>query len=337
MKRRTCRFILHPSSFLMSPTFQKRRDQLRALYGFDFPEDLFRFWEFVNRLRPLEPLQALFDTLNLQLTGPFEVLAGRFDGRTPRQSILLHWRYYNDPPEFFTVLVGDIDGLHYGYWLDDPRTGKGGVASYFSDDAFELTPDGDSLFEAVRLDLEERARDLADYREENPEEGAEFNAALDKVAALRAILRRFATDDRPETGEEYVERYLDRAARARKKRTIAATQEGMGIVVHPEVYRPLSVTDKKLWRRLWKEDDPVELVEEARQALRDSFPGTTLKLGKELWAIGGERKTDYAYELLDAAYTALGREVLVEVLRAHRAGRDRPWLDVLQEGEPPND
>ena len=177
----------------MSPHLQKRRDQLRALYGFDFPEDLFRFWEFVNRLGPLEPLQALFDTLHLQLTGPFEVLAGRFDGRKSRHSILLHWRYYNDPPEFFTVLTGDIDGLHYGYWLDDPRAGKGSVASYFANDSFDVTPDGDSLFEAVRLDLEERARDLADYREENPEEGKEFNDALDKVAGLRAMSRPFDT------------------------------------------------------------------------------------------------------------------------------------------------
>ncbi len=106
----------------------------------------------------------------------------------------------------------------------------------------------------------------------------------------------------------------------------------MGIVVHPELYRPLSLKDKALWRRLWKEADPLELVEEARQALRDGYPGTALKLGKELWAVGGNRNSDYAFELLDAAYPALGRDVLRAVLRAHRAGRDRPWLDVLQEG-----
>jgi hypothetical protein len=302
----------------MSPHLQKRRDQLRSLYGFDFPEDLFHFWDFVNRLRPLEPLQALFDSLHLQLTGPFEVLYGRFDGHTPRHPILLHWRYYNDPHEFFTVLTGDVDGLHYGYWLDDPRAGKGSVASYFAEDAFEVTPSGDSLFEAVRLELEERARDLEEDHE------------LKSVDTLREKLRRFATDDRPETGEEYVEKYLGQAARARKKRTVAATQDGMGIVVHPELYRALSVKDKALWKRLWRDDDPIELLEEARQAIVDGFPGTALKVGKELWAVGSDR----AVELLDAAYSALGRDVLVEVLRAHQAGRDRPWLDVMQADEP---
>src|SRR5947199_216938 len=43
----------------MSPA--DRRSQLRDLYGFDFPDDLFRFWEFAKRLRPLEPLRALED------------------------------------------------------------------------------------------------------------------------------------------------------------------------------------------------------------------------------------------------------------------------------------
>ncbi len=106
-----------------------RRQQLRELYGFDFPDDFFRFWEFVNRLQPLEPLKALLD-LSIQLVGPFEVLAGRFDGRTPRFSLLLHWRYYLDPPEFFTVLAGGEEGRHWGYYLDDPPTCSGCVASY---------------------------------------------------------------------------------------------------------------------------------------------------------------------------------------------------------------
>ena len=47
-----------------------RREQLRALYGFDFPDDLFRFWQFVNRLQPLEPLYALGEELGVTLVGP---------------------------------------------------------------------------------------------------------------------------------------------------------------------------------------------------------------------------------------------------------------------------
>ena len=102
-----------------------------------------------------------------------------------------------------------------------------------------------------------------------------------------------------------------------------------GVVVPPGTYRPLSLADKQLWRRLRRESDPAAVVDEARQALAEGFPGTALKLGKDLWAVGGGRHTQYAYELLDAAYAALGREALRAVLREHRAHRDLPLVDIL--------
>jgi hypothetical protein len=306
---------------------------LRRLYGFDFPDDLFRFWDFANRLRPLEPLAALAD-VGVQLAGPFDVLAGRFDRRTSRLSMLLHWRYHDDPPEFFTALLGDTDGLHWGYYLDDPAARLGCVASYYTEDAFELMTDGDTLFEALRLHLEQRHRDCVEYREFDPQHAADYDATLAELAELRRKLQVYETGDRPEVGEAYVEKYV--AERRRAKQIIAMTLDGMGIVAPRELYRPLSLKDKKLWKVLWSEDDPAALVEEARRALRDGFPATALKLGKDLWAVSGERHTEYAYELLDAAYAALRRDVLREVLREHRKHRDLPVVDLLalDVGEP---
>ena len=114
-------------------------------------------------------LNALSDSLGITLVGPFEVLSGRFDGRSPRLSPLLHWRYYLDPPEFFTVLAGNVDRLHYGYYLDDPADGRGCVASYYADDAFELSADGDDLFEAVRHGTGDAAPRLRGIHDETPQ------------------------------------------------------------------------------------------------------------------------------------------------------------------------
>src|SRR5262249_54706981 len=145
-------------------------------------------------------------------------------------------------------------------------------------------------------------------------------------------LQQYATGDWPEMGDEYFERYGGQVARNRH--VAAATRENMGIVVPPGKYRPLSLPDKKLWAALRKTDKLAPLVEEARQALREGYPGTALKLGKDLWAVGGEHQTMYAYELLDAAYAALGRDVLRRVLRTHRENRDLPSVDILlPEGE----
>ena len=311
----------------MSSFAFKRREQLRSLYGFDFPDDLFRFWEFVNRLKPLDPIGALWDALEVRLAGPFEVLNGRFDGHSPRLSPLLHWRYYLDPPEFFTAASGSVDKLHWGYYFDDMPGSGGCVASYYGNDVFELSADGDDLFGAMRLQLESDYSILKQDSLEDPKFADEYAVRLKHLETLRRHLLRWATADRPESGEAYFDKY--HGAVARTAFVVASTPDGMGVVAPPGSYRSLSLSDKKLRSVLRKLADPLEIVEEARQALRDGFPATALKLGKELWPLRGERKTAYAYELLDAAYEALGREVLREVLRTHREHRDLPSVDIL--------
>src|SRR4051794_7307114 len=179
----------------MASRLEQRMARLRAEYGIEFPEGLFRFWEFACRLAPLDPLNAFAEALGIVLVGPFEVLHGRFDGRVPRRSLLLHWRYHDDPPEFFTALAGNTDGLHWGYFLDDPATGAGCVASYYARDAYELDTDGGTLFEAVRLHLEQHQADA------ELDGDAESRHALPALAALRERLMAYATGDRPEIGE----------------------------------------------------------------------------------------------------------------------------------------
>jgi hypothetical protein len=299
---------------------------VRQLYGFAFPEDLFSFWEFANRVRPLEPLQAFVDVNGLHLVGPFDVLAGRFDHINPRYPLSLHWRYHDDPPEFFTVLAGGEDGFHRGYYLDDPAHPRSCVSSYFAKSRFELVSEGDSLFDVVRLDLERRYRDLEENTD--PAQRFECEMSLRQLDSIRTRLMQFATQDRPATGAAYEESFPEGSSRVRD--VVAATRDGMGVVVAPGQYRPLSLKDKALWRRLRQDEDPVDLVNEARDALRAGYPGTALKLGKDLWAFGGDTRDAYAFELLDAAYADLRRGVLRDVLRQHRENRDLPSVDILE-------
>lgn len=312
----------------MTTRLQQRRARLRAEYGFDFPDDFYRFWEFVNRLSPLEPLSALAD-LGITLVGPFDVLAGRFDGRVPKHSLLLHWRYHADPPEFFTVLAGDTDRLHWGYWLDEPGEPGSAVAHYYASEGLALEVDGDDLFDAVRLHLEHLHADLDTYREEDPDSADEYAQRLRRLAALRE--RLLPITERPEVGEAYASKYARQSERQR--RVIARTRGGIGIVAPHETYRPLARKDKELWAEIKRSKDPGDLVALARQALRDGFPATALKLGQDLWGLAGSVKSGYAVELLDAAYAALGRETLRRVLQTHAANRDLPLVDILSEEE----
>ncbi len=312
----------------MSSQLQARRQLLRDLYGFDFPEDLFRFWAFANKLRPLEPLNALLEPLGIQLVGPFDVLAGRCDLHRPRLSMLLHWRYHEDPPEFFTVLAGEEEGLHWGYYLDDPLTSPPSVASYFAREEFDLSSDGDSLFEAVRLHLEYIYLDGEELIAEDPERATEYRDEMRTLDRLRDALMVYETSERPEQGNAYVERYDNFGERA--THIVAMTAENMGIVVPPEKHRRVRLAGTRYWPYLKNNENPIRAVEAARRALEDGFPGTALKVGKDLWAIGGRQRTDYAYELLDGAYAALDREFLRHVLQTHRENRELPTIDLFE-------
>jgi hypothetical protein len=319
----------------MSFAANQRRDQLRDLYGFDFPDDLFRFWEFAKRLNPLDPLHALSEPLGVVLVGPFDVLSSRFDKHSPPLSPLLHWRYYLDPPEFFTVLAGGGDGLHWGYYLDDPVCSVGCVASYYANDVFEMSVDGDDLFEAIRLFLEEHW-DCGDLDHGFGLIGQdEYKTDQVLLAELREKLLACDAGKRTQTGAGYVDRYGGRCSR---RRVVASTPEHMGVVAPLAMYRPPSLADRKLRALLRREDDPIAVVEEARQALRDRFPATALKVGKELWPLcDSAKKREYAYELLDAAYAALGRDTLRHVLRTHREHRDLPSVDIFDADADPRD
>ena len=94
------------------------------------------------------------------LMGPFEFLK-KF-ARQP-ENPLKDARYYNDPPEFLTVASGGTDGLHWGYYIDDPHAPTFPVVSYYSNDAFELKIAGKTLFEALREEIKWHYKSSIEY------------------------------------------------------------------------------------------------------------------------------------------------------------------------------
>ena len=92
---------------------------------------------------------------------------------------------------------------------------------------------------------------------------------LNRLDGLRSRLVRWATADRSETGQVYVDKY--QCPTKRGAEVVAATMDGMGVVAPPETYRPLSLPDKKLRAFLRKHDDPCQIVEEARASVATVF------------------------------------------------------------------
>lgn len=61
---------------------------------------------------------ALVSSVGLTLVGPYDILAGKHKkANSTDLDFNLHWRFFYDPPEFQTILVGDSKTqYHMGYF-----------------------------------------------------------------------------------------------------------------------------------------------------------------------------------------------------------------------------
>lgn len=268
-----------------------RREQLRELFHVEFPDELFEFWAWHQALEPAHA-RTLREVVGVTLHGAFDVLSGAFDGRDLRYPAVLHYRYQFDPPEFFTVLVGNVDGLHWGYWFDDPGRLPPVVASFYARDAFELTQ-YDSLFTAVSVAITRSEQGTRENRTADRAARAAYDRDLAALSALKARL--------PATWVKY------------QRKPTFKTADGMGGVVASELVGSLTEFERR---------EPQSFIEAELAAGR---PGTLLKLGKTLW----EDDKLLALDVLSRAYAALGREGLQRVAEAHRAHPELPSVDVL--------
>jgi Uncharacterised conserved protein (DUF2228) len=278
---------------------------LRDCFGFDFPEDFFRFQEFVSESKA-RGLSLEDRPLYVRPANVFKV----FGGAEEFECEELETRFYKDPPEFVTLLKGRTDGLHWGYYVDDPRAGSFPVAHYYHNDAFVLNAAA-NLFEA----LDEYAQDVQRTSRENLEtdpDGEEvYRSDLQKLDAIRGALAPHLRGDHA------------------GRRVTAPTRDQMGIVVRPELYRPVFGRDPFLEHDYVPTRAEVERYRVAAlEELRGGRPGAALKLGKDLWAYDEFYGASFA--MLGAAYEALDLPLLKR--RLELAGEFRDECDSKRGG-----
>jgi hypothetical protein len=272
-----------------------RRAQLRDLYGLDFPDELFEFWDFYQGLPP--PLREAFNEhAGMGATGVCDVLAGRFDGVELRYPALLHWRYRLDHPELITVLTGDSDGLHWGFWFDDPREPPVVVKTY-ARDAYEFWVAGDTLFEAIASQIEDSIGGCQENIEGDPEYADDYRAQIDALNELARV--------------------VPRGASRRPRKATRATKEGMGVVVPRDAW-----DDAAAARPLDLAGDPLATCVDL---IAGGKAGVALFHAKQIWA----EDHDLACRIMERAYRTLGRDALAAIAEAHRMHPELPSVDML--------
>jgi len=311
-------------------------EQIKEAFLISMPRDFFQFYEFCQSLNSTSPLEAM-KPVNLQLCGPYDLLAGNIPATAPRsrQLFLTHGRGYYDPPEMTTVLC-EADyktGLHIGYYRDSPTAAPVFLVSGVETAGAKLTVLGDNLFAAVYHVLNDRL-DTAD-----PFLRSKMMAMQEKV---KLRVNKFVMEQNS-AGLNLERKTVGMKSRDRAK--VAVTFHGAGIVVpfdrKTEVgYREIPETAAGLRKILTRvveaesesEKDRAfdalqELVTNVQFANDEGDPGMGLELGLALLCHGGLALHNTARHLLSVAYELLDREEFTSVLNAHLARRTKGSFD----------
>ncbi|KAM8772052.1 histone PARylation factor 1 isoform 1-T1 [Acanthopagrus schlegelii] len=315
----------------LSEVDSDQRDELLQLYKLQMPEDLYHFWEFCKDLCPSSPCDALKEMLGLQLVGPFEILAGAHkNSKNPQPNFHLHWRFFYDPPEFQTILLGSEDTKHHiGYFRDTPDSLPSFVGENEAKKGYTITQMGDNVFAAVLLYLLKRRKERGGKKAEG-----------ESVESLETRLR-----DRAETLGLSLEQKT-KGMKQRDKKVVTKTFHGAGIVVPVDKndvgYRELPETDaglKKICKAIAEarnDEERVkafgplqEMITFVQFANDECDYGMGYELGIDLFCYGSHYFHKVVKQLLPMAYSLLKRNLFGEILEAHLSSRSHDDLDQL--------
>ncbi|XP_059958649.1 histone PARylation factor 1 isoform X1 [Mesoplodon densirostris] len=307
------------------------RTEAESHYRLSLPEDFYHFWRFCEGLDPEQPADSLSASLGLRLVGPYDILAGKHKMKKKSASLNfnLHWRFYYDPPEFQTIIIGDCKTeFHMGYFRDSPDELPVFVGTNEAKKNCIIVQNGDNVFAAVKLFLMKKLKEVTDKK---------------KTSLLKTIDEKL-TEAARELGFSLEQRTVK--MKQRDKEVVTKTFHGAGLVVPVDKndvgYRELPETDASLRRicktiveapsdaeRL-KAFAPVQEMMTYVQFANDECDyGMGLELGMDLFCHGSHYFHKVAGQLLPLAYNLLKRNLFAEIIEAHLADRSREDVDQL--------
>jgi hypothetical protein len=291
---------------------------LKAVYGMEFPGEMFLIWEVACEACAEDPLNA-FKAFGVRLVGPFEILAAKefAEGSKPH----IHWRFPYDPPEFMTLMVGP--DRHWGYFRDDPAEMPVLVASGKTDSHAFIVEDHLLVSALCKICTPTGKKNTG------PSALAE---ALQKKMDLHGLKRGDAA----------------KTYTARNRQSIGAPFHKMGLVVPYDTktevgYRDLGRTPAEFKSMLEK----VSGKGPVSQSLRNEFDtlltfvdvandecdfGHGLEVGLDLFcfaSLDGAAKCElhaHCLRILDMAYMLLNRSLYQQIINDHMGCRNRAEL-----------
>ncbi|XP_044011697.1 histone PARylation factor 1 isoform X2 [Aphidius gifuensis] len=304
-------------------TLNPHEKLIQDLFLVQMPDDFYKFYEFCSTINSKNPQLAL-QSIDLELVGPFDVLSGKItEPKNDKDIYLTHWRYFYDPPEFQTILKGnDKEGLHYGYWRDEPNEQPPLVAKNLANIDCKIVACGPNIFAAVLAHTEEVLKKANLFTKP-------------KILQISQKLKSFAKEN-----NIFMEK-LSTEMKTRNRKVVAKTFFGIGIVVKYDTktqlgYRTLSATESQFKKILSKIENPStdaekienlsaveEIVRWATIAADECDFGTPLELGHDLFASGVGCLEKTSLQMLRMAYSLLRRSQFSKIAEVHIKNRKK--------------
>ncbi|XP_072262147.1 histone PARylation factor 1 isoform X2 [Pyxicephalus adspersus] len=305
------------------------RQEVESLYKLTMPEDFYTFWTFCIEIDPKAPSDVLKNSLGLQLVGPYDILSGKHSSKKTDVNYNLHWRFFYDPPEFQTIIIGDSrTQFHMGYYRDSPEEMPIFVCTNEAIKGCSITPTGDNVFSAVRLFATKRLKEIADKK---------------TVATVKDLIEKL-TEAANKLG--YSLEQKSNSMKRRDKKVVTKSFHGAGLVVPVDKndvgYRELPETDgnlKKMCKAIVEAptDDvrmkafaPIQEMMTFIQFANDECDyGMGYELGIDLFCYGSHYFHKVARQLLPLAYRLLKRDLFAEIIESHLANRRKEDVNQL--------
>uniref|UniRef100_A0AAA9TAC4 Histone PARylation factor 1 n=1 Tax=Bos taurus TaxID=9913 RepID=A0AAA9TAC4_BOVIN len=274
------------------------RKEVESHYRLPLPEDFYHFWRFCEGLDPEQPADSLSASLGLRLVGPYDILAGKHKIKKKSASLNfnLHWRFYYDPPEFQTIIIGDSKTqFHMGYFR-----------LFLMKKLKEVTDKKkSSLLKTIDEKLTEAARELGFSLEQR--------TVRMKQRDKKVVTKTFhgaglvVPVDKNDVGYREL------------PETDASLRRICGTIVEAP-----SDAD-----RLQAFAPVQEMMTYVQFANDECDYGMGLELGLDLFCHGSHYFHKVAGQLLPLAYNLLKRNLFAEIIEAHLANRSQDDVDQL--------
>ncbi|CAN2388717.1 peptidyl-serine ADP-ribosylation [Pristimantis euphronides] len=308
------------------------RQEVESLYKLTMPDDFYNFWTFCAEINQNEPCDALKSSLGLQLVGPYDILSGKHKGakKTSDINYNLHWRFFYDPPEFQTIIIGDSKTkYHIGYYRDSPEELPVFLGSNDAVKGCLIFPVGDNVFSAVKQFAVKRLKELSDKKA--------VNVVKQLIEKLTAAANSLGYSLEQKTA----------SMKRRDKKVVTKSFHGTGLVVPVDKknnvgYRELPETDgnlKKICKGIVEASNdekrmkafaPIqEMITFVQFANDECDYGMGYELGIDLFCYGSHYFHKVAGQLLPLAYKLLKRDLFAEIIESHLANRSKESVNQL--------